>query len=255
MNYYEPIEIIKFEKISDDIVHLGKSFVVRINVNLAKSFNGNRYFFYKEYEYSLGGYKRVSIKKSFDYYLSIEDAFKPKDRDKVFIRLGTGDYYAFINMLHKVIDWFTDSKFKKLYANNKGVLVIAAPTVPQERLENLPMGLNLTMNPTVIDTGNTFIPGIAVTVDDGKEFNVSTTMSIDNLFSVYGSLLNYNMFLSAQIMLASMGIPLGTNRINLDNLQNSNPLPALEDNEKTLPRNASINGRMIGGAKNIEELE
>ena len=255
MNYYEPIEIIKFEKISDDIVHMGKGLVIRINVNLAKAYNGNRYFFYKEYEYSLGGYKRVSIKKSFDYYLSIEDVFKPKDRDKVFIRLGPGDYYSFMNMLRKVVDWFTDAKFKKLYANNKGVLVLAAPTVPTESLNGLPMGLNLTMNPTVIDTGTGFKPGIAIEVSDNKEFRVSYDMTIDNLFTVYGSLLNYNMFLSAQIMLASMGIPLGTNRINLDNLQSSNPLPSLEDNQKTLPRNASINGRMIGGAKKIEELE
>lgn len=252
---YEPIEILKFEKFCDDIVHMGKGLVIRINVNLARSYNGNRYFFYKEYEYTLNGYKRVSIKRGFDYYVSIEDIQKPKERDKVFIRLGPGEFYSFLNLLRKAIDWFTDVKFKKLYANNKGVLVIALPTVPCESLKGLPMGLNLSMNPTVIDTGTTFKPGVTITVDDGKDKSIDYTMTADNLFTVYGALLNFNMFTSAQIMLASMGIPLGTNRIAIESEYRNNSYSSQNYEDKSLPRNSSINGRMIGGVKSVEELE
>ena len=43
-DFYEPFEVIKFEKFCDDIVHMGRGLIIRINVNLARAYNDNRYF-------------------------------------------------------------------------------------------------------------------------------------------------------------------------------------------------------------------
>ena len=252
-NYYEPFEIIRFEKISDDVTHMGKNLVIKINANLAKSYNGNRYFFYKEYEYAIGSYRRVSVKRGFDYYLSIESSSKPKDKDKLFIRIGTGEFYGFMKTLEGVIEWFTSAKYKKLFAKSKGELLITESVVPTKELSGLPMGITMTFNPTVIDTGYEFKPGVHLLVDTGKEY-YDYEITVDTLFSVYGALMNYNMFMSAQIMVSSLGIPLGTNHIDLEDSNRSNPLPSINEEEK-IPRNNAVEGRKIGGPSKIEDLE
>ena len=249
--YYEPFQIIKFEKISDDIIHMGRCLMIRICANLAKVNNGTRYFFYKEYEYQIGRYKKVSIKRGFDYYISIEEVVKPKDRDKLFIRIGPAEYYGFMELVNEAIKWFTSSKYSKLYAKKGGELVFSTPTIPSKTLSGLPMGISITFAPHILDNGKEFKPAIKITVDNTKDI-LDYYMSVDNLFAIYGSLVNYNMFISAQIMVSSLGIPLGTNRIDLQDELNSNPLPELEV-EKSIP-NDSINGRVIGGMK-LEDLE
>lgn len=249
--YYEPIQLIKCEKISDDIFHMGRCLMIRISVNLAKTVNGSRYFFYKEYEYQLNKAKKVSIKRGFDYYISIEEVVKPKNRDKVFIRIGPSEYYGFMNLIQEAMKWFSGSKYSKLYAKKGAELVFASPTIPSKTLSGLPMGISITLAPDIMDTGKEFKPSVKIIIDTGKEY-VDQYMTVDNLFGIYGALVNYNMFMSAQTMVASLGIPLGTNRFDLSGDSNNNTLPDHLPEEPKV-RDSSINGRVIG--KTIESLE
>lgn len=250
-NFYEPFEIVKFEKFCDDIVHVGRGLIIRINVNLARSYNDNRYFFYKEYEYTLNNYKRVSIKRGFDYYLSLEEVARPKDHDKIFIKIGLSDFYIFKQKLIDMIDWFTNSKYNKLFAKSGNELVIGMSSIPKTAM-SFTNGMKVTFTPIVMGVGNDQIPGVNIELDNGKDM-IDYAMSVDQLFAVHTALDGYNPFMSAQIMVGSMGIKLGTNRTNLDDASLGNPLPALIEEEK-VKQGSSIEGRLIGGGKNLEDL-
>lgn len=225
--------------------------MIRICANLAKTINNNRVYFYKEFEYQIGNYKKVSIKRGFDYYISIEELVKPKDRDKVFIRIGPSEYYGFMDLIQEAMKWFTSSKYSKLFAKKGGELVFTGST-PSKTLTGLPMNLSLTLSPCIVDTGKEFKPAVQITVDNNIDDLIDFYMSVDSLFGVYGALVNYNMFMSAQIMVSSLGIPLGTNRVDLSDESNSNPLPDHIEVERT-PTSSNIIGRVIGGPK-LEDL-
>lgn len=251
-NYYEPFQLIKIEKISDDIFHMGRNLMIRICSNLAKSVNGNRYFFYKEYEYEIGDVSKVSIKRGFDYYLSIEEVTKPKDgRNKIFIRIGPSEFYGFIDLIQEAMKWFTSVKYKQLYAKKGGELVFGTSTIPSKTLSGLPLNMSITFAPHIIDNGKEFKPAVKIIIDNGIDI-ADFYMSVDNLFGIYGALVNYNMFISAQIMVSSLGIQLGTNRINMNHESKSNQLPTSLESVKQ--DTGGINGRVIGGDK-LENLE
>ena len=250
--YYEPFQLIKYEKISDDIFHMGRLLMIRICANLAKTSNGTRYFFYKEYEYQMNKIRKVSVKRGFDYYISIEELVKPKNRDKLFIRIGPSEFYGFMDLIQEAMKWFTGSKYSKLYAKRGAELVFASSTIPSKTLSGLPMGISMTFAPDIMDAGKEFKPSVKIIIDNGRDI-LDYYMTVDNLFGIYGALVNYNMFMSAQTMVSSLGIPLGTNRTDLFDESNSNQLPdsiPVEPNVK----GSSINGRVIGGSK-IEDLE
>lgn len=224
--------------------------MIRICANLAKINNGTRYYFYKEYEYNINHYQRVSVKRGFDYYISIEEITKPSNgRNKIFIRIGPPEFIGFFDMIKEASKWFTSSK--KIYAKKGGELVFATPTIPSKGISGLPLGVSLTLAPAILDNNREQKPGVQIIIDTGKEI-VDFYMTVDNLFGIYGALVNYNMFMSAQTMVSSLGIPLGTNRVDLSDSDNSNALPQQEPVKRD---NSAINGRVIGGVKKIDDLE
>lgn len=224
--------------------------MIRICANLAKVNNGTRYYFYKEYEYNINHYQRVSVKRGFDYYVSIEEVVKPANgRNKIFVRIGPPEFMAFFEMIKEASKWFTGNK--KIYGKKGGELVFSTPTIPSKCISGLPLGISLTLAPAILDNGREQKPGVQIIVDTGNEM-VDFYMTVDNLFGIYGALNNYNMFMSAQTMVSSLGIPLGTNRVDLSDSDNSNPLPQQEPTKRD---NSAINGRVIGGIKKIDDLE
>lgn len=224
--------------------------MIRICANLAKVNNGTRYYFYKEYEYNINHYQKVSVKRGFDYYISIEEVVKPLNgRNKIFIRIGPPEYLGFFDLFKEATKWFSGNK--KIYAKKGGELIFATPTIPSKCLSGLPLGISLTLAPAILDNNKEQKPGVQIIVDTGKEI-VDFYMTVDNLFGIYGALTNYNMFMSAQIMVSSLSIPLGTNRIDLSDADKSNELPQPEPVKRD---NSAINGRVIGGVKSISDLE
>ena len=52
--------------------------------------------------------RKVSVKRSFDYYISIEEMAKPKNRDKLFIRIGPCRVlwiYGYDSGSHEMVYW------------------------------------------------------------------------------------------------------------------------------------------------------
>lgn len=243
-----PIELGKLERMSDIVCHIGNTYCVRINAHLAKSSLTKRTLFYTEYEYTIGGHTRTSIKRGFDYYLSIESLYRPKDGgDKVFIRINPGDFFLLMETLKDVTNWFRSPKYKNAYATKDGKLIMTSNRPREKTLCGLPMGKSISFEMTLVDEFDPK-PGVRITFG-GSEF---VDITIDGLFNLYGSLMNFNLFIAAQNMVGSVNTPLGTNRINLND--NSKSSPVIMDDNPT-PSNTSIIGRKIGGKKTLEDLE
>jgi len=245
---YDPIEFYRYEKSSDDILNLGKNAILKFNVGLAKNVNNTRYFFYKEFQYEgKNSYPSVVIKRSFDYYMSIENLAKQPGRDKAFIRIGVREFTLFEKAIEVLVSWFTDKKYSKLFVNaGNGKISMTAP-IPTHRIDGLPMDKWLLFEPIIIDGLDFQEPGVRLTLSEEGNYS---DLTIDTIFGLQHILRNMNMFTTAQIMLASMPAPIGLNRVNLGDGTSSTYSKHIN---KEYDKTSSINGRRIGGNK-IEGL-
>ena len=251
------IEYFKVDKISDDVYALGPNVILKFNVSLSKISNGKRYHFHKEYEYHSKGISEplVTMKRSFDYYLSIENAQKDNNGNKVFIRIGPQEYLLFKKALEECVSWFIDAKYAKLFARDKGKLVLVSP-VPETKMRNLPMGKYMEFTPVIIDKGVANAdkePGIRITLGDYEISYID--INIDRLMGLYYIISSFNMYQSAQLMINYLGRPeFGANRFVMDSPR------AVAPEEDARPRRASsgIDGRFVtpvGTKNNMESLE
>lgn len=243
----ENFDITQLNKISDEILQLGSNCTCKFNVALKKLVNDNPLFFYQEFEYT--GRKNepyVSIKKSFDYYLSIENYQKKGDTDKAFIRIGIKEFPVFKNALQICLSWFTNKKYAKLFIK-VGSEISVAPPIPDYTISNLPMGKWLRFEPVVHETysGNQE-PALRMYLSDDLNY---TDITIDTLIGFIDIMSNFNMFQVAESMIPKIIVPFGTNRIRLDNTEYYHKQP--------MPVNSSgVNGRQpdIIRKKGIDDL-
>lgn len=251
----EPMEFMKYDKISDDVYTIGPNCILRFNVSLSKiTSEGKRYHFYKEFEYGskANGFPRLmTVKRSFDYYLSIENVQKDRLTDnKAFIRIGPYDYYKFKSQLDQVYAWFTDKKFKGLYTSNRGKLILMNP-VPESALGGYPQNKFLRFVPTIIDKGegkNSMERGVEL---DLSSYDNYVVMNIERFMGLYYTISTFNMYLAAQNMIGYFGFPSGCNRIEMGNA-NSNHYMTVEE---FVGNTDGVNDRIIGSKKNISSLE
>lgn len=216
----EPMEFLKVDKISDEVYAIGPNVVLKFNVSLSKISNGKRYHFHKEYEYPSKGLSDqptlVTIKRSFDYYLSIENSQKDLNGNKVFIRIGAQEYMIFKKGLEEAIAWFTDKKYSNLFVTNNGKLTIAAP-IPEFRIANLPMQKYIEFLPIIIDRGvasTDKTPGIRIILSDQSSY---IDITLDRLMGLYYIISCFNMYEAALSMVNYLQRPeFGTGRFSMD---------------------------------------
>lgn len=216
----EPMEFFKVDKISDDVYAIGPNVVLKFNVSLSKVSNGKRYHYHKEYEYPTKGIQGqptlVTIKRSFDYYLSIENAQKDQDGNKVFIRLGPSEYPIFMKALSEAVAWFTDSKYAKLFANDNGRIVLVAP-IPNFVMRNLPMGKYIELTPVIIDKGMANAdkePGVRLYLNDPSNY---IDINLDRLMGLHYIVSKFDMYQCALELINYLQRPeFGTNRFSMD---------------------------------------
>ena len=204
-------------RISDEIFQLGSNCTVKFNVSLKKQVNENEVFFYQEFEYNgRKDQKGISVKKSFDYYMSIENYQKKGDVDKAFIRIGIKEFPLFKRALAICITWFTSKKYAKLFVK-VGRNISVAPPIPEHTINNLPMNKWLRFEPVVHES---YIgqqePALRMYLSDSLNY---TDITIDTLIGFNELLSTFNFFQVAESMLPKITIPLGTNRIKLDNAE------------------------------------
>lgn len=251
----QPMEFLKYDKVSDDVYVLGSNAVLKFNVSLSKTTSeGKRYHFYKEFEYKARTREfdtLVTIKRSFDYYLSIENIQKDKLTDtKAFIRIGPSDYFKLKSQLEQVYEWFTGKKYKGLFASNRGRIVLTNP-VPESTLGGYPQNKFLRFIPTVIDKseGNSSMqPGVEMSLSD---YNNYVVMTVDKFMGFYYTVMNFNMYLAAQNMVGYLGFHGGVNRIGIGN----DTSPHIISGEEFVGEVDGVNDRVIGNRKNISSLE
>lgn len=227
MDLHDVIEWEQYEKISDDVYFLGTNLVLRFSVVLARyGTDGKRYHFHKEIGYRVqksgNSYMAGLIRRSFDYYLSIENQNRTKDGEKEFIRIGVSEFIAIRNALQEAALWFTDSKYEKLYVRKNSKLIMTSP-IPKINIPGLPMNKYLRLEPCIIarEVGDDYSePGVIMYLSSEINYvkmNINRFMGLVYLFE------SINMYQSAQIMLNYLGRPeLGTNMYCFDPIGNSN---------------------------------
>ena len=209
------IEFNKVDKISDDVYTIAPNIILKFNTSLSRINTGKRYHYHKEYEYPSkvdDTPTLVTIKRSFDYYLSIENNQKEANGEKLFIRIGPAEYYIFKKGLEETIAWFTDMKYAKLFTKNRGQIVVMPP-VPEFRISNLPMNKYIHLSPTVIDRGMSNMdkePGVRIELSNPSYY---IEISVDRLMGLYYTINSFNMYQCALSMVNYLGRPeFGTNR-------------------------------------------
>lgn len=253
---YEPIEFVRYEKISDDVISMGRNAVLKFNVNLARYpvNKGDRYFYYKEYAYpNKNGSQSVTIKRTYDYYLTIENYSKQNDAEKAYIRINVGEFILLQRAIDICISWFTDRKYERLFVRSNKGLTMTSP-IPSHKIHGLSMNKWIYFEPFIIDRFNSQEPGVRMTLSDDS--NVSD-ITIENLMGIQHVLNGFNMFMAAQNMLASLTPPIGTNRYVIDDGTAAN-YKIEKENQATNPpilKTSGIIGRKIGGNKTLEDLE
>lgn len=216
---FEPMEFFKVDKISDDIYAIASNLVLRFSVSLSKVANGKRYHFHKEFEYPVDKVDDmrsfVTIKRNFDYFLSIENIQKENGK-KVFIRIGPQEFMLFKRGLEEVVSWFTDQKHSKLYATDRGKLVLMPP-IPDYTVTGLSMGKYITFEPAIIDRGMANAdksPGVRIILSDPSIF---VEISLEKFMGLYYIISCFNMYQAAITLLNYLERPeFGTNRVSID---------------------------------------
>lgn len=252
----EPMEFFKVDKISDDVYNIGPNVLLKFNVSLSKISNGKRYHYHKEYEYASKGISSpktlVTIKRSFDYYLSIENAQKDQDGNKLFIRIGPSEYPIFMKALDESIAWFTDSKYSKLFANDNGRVVLVSP-IPSFTMRNLPMSKYIEFTPVIIDRGMANAdkePGVRIYFSSPSNY---IDINLDRLMGLHYTVSKFNMYQCALSLINYLQRPeFGTNRFEMDFGHTS------YENDRNIKLGASgIEGRhvMPQGNGDITKLE
>lgn len=243
----------KIDRISDEIYVLSPNVILKFNVSLSKISGGKRYYFHKEFEYGSPNYQEsnlITIKRSFDYYLSFESAKTSDSGNRMFIRIGVQEFLSLSDALKEVLKWYTDIRYDKLYALDKsGKLILTSPS-PSYSIPKLPMDKSIEFRPTIISKGMANADDeVGIAMDFGNDGAVELTF--DKFMGLYYLITSFNMYQSALLLINYIGHPdIGKNKIVMENSSRKRPLTQTPEQETT-----SIKGRFPSGMKNISQLE
>lgn len=200
-----------YEKMSDDIMFIGYNTVMRMNVSLSyKNEYGERESFHKEYRYRSSKYidtnTGITIRRRFDYYISIENIKPSQSGEKAFIRLGLRDIPHFRKTLHQAAEWFLSPKYKDLFIikDNKIKLnkILQPLDVGDLPMENFMKILPVAINDTELAKYKG--PGARILLSSETNFVDLTPDTVIGLLEFFNT---FNMFQSAQIMLTYIQRP------------------------------------------------
>lgn len=200
-----------YEKLTDNIYFLGNNTVLRLNVILASKREDNtRYSFHQEYEYTTSKYMNknrvVTLRRSFDYYLSIENLKATPYNDKEFIMVRIQDMCHFIGKIQQASKWFLDPSFRTLFATSKGKLTVLDRVPPIEMFIN---GKCLRLEPVIIDYADNTIEGVRMFLNSETNY---IDISLDRFMGLLYLVERINLFESAQLLVNYLGRPdYGTN--------------------------------------------
>ena len=207
-----PFQFLDYDKLSDEVLYLGSKLYLRMNVSLSQKQDPDiRYHYHKEYSfesaYSDG--RLISIKRSYDYYLSFD-----KTDQRAFVIIRPQDMIILQRSLSKVVQWFEDKEHNAFYIRHKNLIVKKQQPII---INGLSLNSYLKFEPIVIlaENDNKQTPGVRITL--GNEA-VYADVTIDKLYGLVYTIQNFNMYGAAQNLLNYLGRPdFGTNLIEITN--------------------------------------
>lgn len=213
----DPIKIIDYEKISDDVLQLGKNAILRFNVILSnKDQHDNRRHFHNEYSYSSNKYankdKLYTIRRKYDYYFSIETFVQSEDKEFIMIRVQ--DMIVMQHTLYATMQWFLgDGDFKDLFCTDKDGKLIRRGSVDPISVKLFTLKKNLAFEPIVIDYENDSVEGVRVYLNSESNYVDIPFGTISALAYIFTT---FDMIGNAQNMINYNGRPeLGTNLMEM----------------------------------------
>lgn len=205
---------VRYDKISDDLCILGFNAILRFNVTLSKpTQEGKRQHYHQEYEYNSNKYidmdKMITIRRQFDFYMTIENIRQNDSGIKEFIMIRIQDILYVRDQLHNASRWFRDREFQNLFAlkNNKHILIGNVNPIVIEGLANEKY---LKLEPTVLHYNNdTTAIGVRLSLSAPDNY---VDISLDKFMAVVYLIDSINMYESAQLLINYLQRPdLGTN--------------------------------------------
>jgi hypothetical protein len=217
---------LKFEnynKIEDIIYYLGPNAVLKMNLNLySNSEKYGRRSYHQELEYynTKAAEKVVNLKRSFDYFATIEN-LKAVNSIKEYIMIRQQDILLLRKVVNSVFDIFND-QFDNMFGKKNGVVTLRNKIKPIQ-FDGLSLGKYLVFTPDINERTNGEKEAcIRMNLSSPTNF---VLMNQSKLSGFLECLNNMDMFGYAQSMLNYFGRPAyGTNLYDMTNNQD------IEDN-------------------------
>jgi hypothetical protein len=199
-----------YNKVEDIVYYLGTNAVLKMNLSLYQ--NSEKYgrkSYHQEIQYynEKMGEKVVNIKRSFDYYASIEN-LKPVDHMKEYIIIRQQDIFLLRKVVNSVFELF-NNEFDNLFGKRNGVVTLRNKIKPIE-FSGLSLGKYLVFAPDIMENINGERSGcIRMNLSSPNNF---VLMSLSKFSGFLECINNMDMFSYAQEMLSYFGRPkYGTN--------------------------------------------
>lgn len=203
-------------KIVDVVMPLCTSAFLKMNVSLQYlDANNMSHSYHQEFNtYDADGRFRSSIRRTYDYYLSIETFGKQMDRE--FIRIGLSELYRLRMIMPHILEWFTSPEFVGLFAYNQNHELYIDKQVDSIMVDNLPMGKFISFEPVVINFNSKSVEGVRMYLNsDNTYIDIPYEMKFIGFADI---ILHFDLYLAAQNMLNYFGRPeFGTNSITIGN--------------------------------------
>lgn len=234
-----------YEKVSDDIYWMG-NVVLRFNVVLAKPNNGGyRKPFHQEYKYQSKKYKDkenlATIRRTYDYFLSIENTSNYTYSEKEYIVIGVQDFLFFKNKINQAAAWLSNSDIYRYKDNN----IVKVGNVDPIIINFLSFNKTISLEPIVMKSeAGLNCAGIRMTIGSNREN--FTDLSVDKYMGLLYIIDTFNMQIAAMTVLSYLGIS--------DNNRNSSTLTINSDSyyNRYYNHQAGKPGRFVGGNKDPE---
>lgn len=195
----------QYDKLVDNVYYLGGNVVLNMNVILnTRKKDGNSYNYHNEYMYDSEKYldhsKLVTLKRSFDYFLSLENAKSYDGDPKESIMIRPQDYYNIQYNLEIVRNWFNS---QDMYAYKGEKLHLINPPRPVT-IAGLAAGKSIVIEPTVIIYENGEYEGVRLYLNNTANY---ADITLDRIMGFIYTMNVFNMYGAAQAMLAYHGRP------------------------------------------------
>lgn len=193
-----------YEKISDTCMWLSRDYVLKFTVELNKHPEHRKENYYKEFGYnSQDGDYRVNISRDINSYLSIESTKRSPDGNKLQLRIGINEIYFFRYKLKEAVSWFTADQYKNLFVKKDGKIII--PTKINPIITKVMFDNYIEFEPTVLTLPSSEqIIGVKIYLSSDSIF---LFMDVNMLLSFWYFIDTFNIYQSAQLMLAYLGKP------------------------------------------------